>query len=69
MSEELKPCPFCGCESERLEMKTRDDGFYFVYCPCCGAQSAAVINKETATSSWNWRIQENDDETDQGITD
>ncbi len=36
MSNELKPCPFCGCEAEVLTMGTIRVGMR-IGCPDCGA--------------------------------
>jgi Lar family restriction alleviation protein len=53
MSEELKPCPFCGA---RIQSYTINDHYEdFVYCDNCGAQGPNDVNKAEATRMWNMR--------------
>ena len=50
MSEELKPCPFCGGEAEvRQYIST----LYFVQCQRCKATSKAFDTEEVAADAWN----------------
>ena len=38
--DELKPCPFCGCDSAELTAKYGRNGwFIFARCNVCGAES------------------------------
>lgn len=41
---DLKPCPFCGCETPWLKYNTSRSAFmfYYVECPTCGAKSKTV---------------------------
>lgn len=58
MSEELKPCPFCG-EIPILteEMSETDNGFYIeikqVKCPKCHAK---IIRSDGTINAWNTRV-------------
>lgn len=73
MSEELKPCPFCGGAGH---ITGPDDGCLFVHClgPDChcavgenydgdAMPKHAFYDPETATAAWNTRLQA---ERDQG---
>lgn len=57
MSEELKPCPFCGCAADW----SVQIGDYFGECSECGARGpvpyggAAKAMKEEAIRLWNTR--------------
>lgn len=60
MSEELKPCPFCGGE-----IKLDEDDFYMFCCDKCGAGitfakeledgTATDCNKKESIEKWNRR--------------
>jgi Lar family restriction alleviation protein len=59
MSEELKPCPFCG--ALKLEILTTEDMFdtssqlaYQVVCVCC--ETLWYETKEEAIEAWNKRV-------------
>lgn len=58
MSDELKPCPFCGGENVTNEF---DDPFYFVICGICGA-SSAFSDEEGAVRLWNARAAVTDEQ-------
>ena len=65
MSEELKPCPFCG--SENCETRTV---FYtvklsrnWVTCHICGAHGPVEPTKKQAQQSWNRRAEVKGDGT------
>lgn len=51
--EELKPCPFCGCQPRMT--KDPNDGEYRVKCWFCGATSRYVTKEEDAAKIWNRR--------------
>jgi Lar family restriction alleviation protein len=71
MSEELKPCPFCGGKaSDRGKMKyhkshdaffadgTRILKSYFVNCIVCGVSNKGLVGHQTrekAVDKWNTR--------------
>ena len=53
MTDELKPCPFCGGKAEMLG---EDDGMYQVVCPNCAANIDNYDDeKEVAAKKWNKR--------------
>lgn len=55
LSEDLKPCPFCG--STTLELGNLvDEDDYFVSCEDCGVQQLANHTKPEAARLWNMRL-------------
>ena len=52
MSEEIKPCPFCG--SEDVEVFP-NYGHYFAACCDCGSEGPNKERKEEAIRKWNQR--------------
>jgi len=59
MSEELKPCPFCG---GRAKLWYDDTAGYmgcksdsYVYCGCCQATGSYKKSDEEAIAAWNER--------------
>lgn len=52
MSEELKPCPFCGNENIQFFI---DDCGYTMICTECMALGPLVGKQEAAISAWNRR--------------
>ena len=63
MSEELKPCPFCGGKAKLMTMEYDGQKCYGVFCIADLAQryqhSHCIDNygsKETAIEVWNRRI-------------
>lgn len=50
MTEELKPCPFCGGKAELLVT-----GTYWYRCTDCGAETECDPDKNSAASLWNRR--------------
>lgn len=65
MSDELKPCPFCGGENVTNEF---DDPFYSVICGICGA-SSAFSDEEGAVRLWNARAAVTDEQFAQAVHD
>lgn len=59
MSEELKPCPFCG--SSRISFSSHQIGIA-VGCDSCGAVSEIKGSKEQCAEAWNRRAQPADAE-------
>jgi len=63
MSEDqMKPCPFCGGEAERIDIPTDDEmdenaGGSCIQCNRCAASTALHFDrKENLISSWNDRV-------------
>jgi Lar family restriction alleviation protein len=56
MSEELKPCPFCGSEDVTLENLFCIDDWY-VSCNKCDIQQIAKYKKDEAILRWNQRAE------------
>lgn len=57
MSEELKPCPFCGAKSHKLEHQFGDECGY-IRCRNCGAQSGRVYWTEAERESDDYSASE-----------
>ena len=63
MSDDLKPCPFCGGEAEILPYyTTSDNNAYFIECSNCRARtdwynprSHKRVNKDALPDLWNNR--------------
>lgn len=55
MSEELKPCPFCG--SAALLLTNTKTGHYWGECGStqCAAEAATTTDKAEAVAAWNTR--------------
>ena len=60
MSEELKPCPFCG--SKRIGIVSNIQKGYVVYCTNCKASTNVATRKEDAIYLWNKRAEVTDEE-------
>lgn len=52
LEDQLKPCPFCGCESVKLR---NDERFWWAECVGCTARGPLAYNLRIATSAWNRR--------------
>jgi Lar family restriction alleviation protein len=52
MSEELKPCPFCGGKAEYHDNATNYD---WVFCTVCKAQVPGNYGKQVPRRQWNTR--------------
>lgn len=70
MSEELKPCPFCGCHDRRVGVRKMGNKGYRIICGECGGAGPYVkiedfANKmdaqENAKKSWNRRANDGTD--------
>lgn len=58
MTDELKPCPFCGLKPNLNEAVTYQNGeksSAFVRCPHCGLAYSFGDKNEQAVSRWNTR--------------
>lgn len=64
MSEELKPCPFCGGEAYMEgDLVKKQDGFGFWFVACknnCGVMLGYFPTDDKAIKAWNKRYNEND---------
>lgn len=58
MTENLKPCPFCGNEA-RARAQHWDDGshVWWVECAACGAEGMRCDDGQHALDAWNTRVQ------------
>lgn len=65
MSEELKPCPFCGCHDRRVGVRKMGNKGYRIICGKCGCAGPYVKIKEfpnkmdaqgKAKETWNRRV-------------
>ena len=54
MTEELKPCPFCGGKAQLVDEDTGDMKTYYVLCDRC-VQTYPFSQKERAIEYWNRR--------------
>ena len=53
---ELKPCPFCGSSSGRMDYINTKNGYRdFVRCSVCGAQTRLYKYKADAVQAWQVR--------------
>ena len=58
MSEELKPCPFCGNSDVYVDkgvLGNDELGNYFVCCEFCHTTGPAGKTEDDAVASWNRR--------------
>ena len=51
MTDELKPCPFCGCDVI-IPMEAVS---FWISCFDCGANTAEQLNPVDAEEAWNLR--------------
>ena len=59
MTDELKPCPFCGGTARMYSGKINYypyDHRFRVWCEKCNAMSNLFRTREEAVASWNWRV-------------
>ena len=58
-SENLKPCPFCGGEADRVDIEDGENaGGSFVHCTVCDASGNIEFEfKENFISNWNRRVE------------
>ena len=45
MSEELKPCPFCGCHDRRVGVRKMGTKGYKIVCGKCGS-TGSYVNRD-----------------------
>jgi len=56
MSDELKPCPFCGnTEKLDIDLIPADTVFYFIHCPKFSTEGPADLGVSGAIAQWNTR--------------
>ena len=55
MSEELKPCPFCGGEARIVQASGRM--LFCVVCDDCDASGGHYFTEEDAATAWNDRAE------------
>ena len=57
MSDDLKPCPFCGCTLVDCDDVTDNNGNsgWHVYCPQCFCDGPGMDCKADAIAAWNRR--------------
>ena len=59
MSEELKPCPFCGSTAIRMPLLDNPNkGIRFIGCMNCCVVSFRGMTNEQAIAVWNTRARE-----------
>jgi len=56
MSEELKPCPFCGKKRITTETDIHPSGIY-AYCTYCHCRGPLTDDAPSAIEAWNARVQ------------
>lgn len=56
MSENLKPCPFCG--SNEIFIDQPDANCFYVGCANCGVNGTTANTKERAVEAWNRRTEQ-----------
>ena len=56
MSEELKPCPFCGGEAKVWHCSDLDIRNYLVICEDCGACTKYTDSEDLCIEAWNRRV-------------
>lgn len=54
MSDELKPCPFCGGKARRRFTNGKYGITYYAFCEECGAEMS-TINENEMYEAWNRR--------------
>ncbi len=62
MSEELKPCPFCGSEDAYLYREVGDWNFGLWTVKCCSCEAlvdSVSVNEDDAVEKWNTRQDNN----------
>ena len=55
MSEELKPCPFCGGKGCQESYEENGWIIFYVECESCGASTSSGSEFDEAIEKWNTR--------------
>ena len=70
MSEELKPCPFCGrnVKIENIGDTDSNEKIYMIFCDCGasvtfagsdeGEEGSYDLNKKESIAAWNRRVEQ-----------
>ena len=58
MSEELRPCPFCG--SDDIESIDANNNYHYMHCMKCGGDGTPDLGISGAIEMWNTRPIEDD---------
>ena len=60
MTEELKPCPFCGGEAhmirDKLTTSPKREIYYRVVCSKCPCVIGVFMYEDEAVEAWNRRV-------------
>lgn len=54
MSQQLRPCPFCGTPDPYI-FRNEDDDTWTVACTWCGGRTAERGTEDAAMQAWNRR--------------
>lgn len=62
MTEELKACPFCGCDLNSRsnvfqQFKSMHCEAQYIQCPRCGVRTRAEYDEYTLVQIWNERVE------------
>ena len=67
MSDELKPCPFCGGEATVESGYSRQNEYIYIQCCTCLIETQPAGDPRTAIAAWNRRSAEPSEEQKQDI--
>lgn len=56
MTQNLKPCPFCGGEAEIRTYGSKGTGLKYIRCTDCHAATASYLTKKEVLAAWNTRV-------------